>query len=78
MKTVTSENIGEILQHMYDSEIHLWLGWLWDGGIEYTLNPAQIIPNQTCSRNIAEALSVVVDDVLDNYPNSEFARWWKS
>lgn len=33
MPTVTSENIGEVLQRIYDSEINIRLGWYWDAGI---------------------------------------------
>ena len=35
MRKIKSKHIGEILQQIYDSEIHLRIGWLWDGGVDF-------------------------------------------
>ena len=77
---------GEILQRIYDSEIHLRLGWLWDGGLDYTIgtdspdlwgtmNKRKIV--HTGAEDIADGISVMADDIALLYPFSPFAKWWR-
>ena len=35
MNFIKKEQVGEILQAIYDSEIHLKIEWMWDGGFNY-------------------------------------------
>jgi hypothetical protein len=76
--------IGEILQHIYDSEIHLRMGWLWDGGFEFSYgvsamslwagNTSPIL--RTEERDIEKAIYEMADIVAQNYEGSTFAKWW--
>ena len=85
MKEVTTKNIGEILQKIYDSEIHLRIGWLWDGGFDYSIgttsnniwgmkNNKEIYP--TFKANIVKAIKEMVDHIVKEYPNSSFTKWF--
>lgn len=77
-------NVGEILQKIYDSEINLSLGWLWDGGIDYavgqelsSIKVAEIRLSNVISGDISLAILQIADDVCREYPGSMFAKWWK-
>ena len=80
MKVVTKKNLTEILQAIYDSEINLVIGWLWDGGFDYMIHNAPTsIPSgeeilSTNERDLVKALNVIVKDVLKKYPKSTFAK----
>lgn len=76
---VTRENVGEVLQRLYDSEIHLWLGWFWDGGVEYALSPRRgdgAAWEHTGGRDIVAAVQQIANAAVGRYPDSEFARWF--
>lgn len=80
---VTKENIGEILQHIYDSEIHLKLGWLWDAGVDYSFEPFWNDEHtkkeqHTGEGDLIKAFNWIVKDILEQYPNSSFSKWWKN
>jgi uncharacterized phage protein (TIGR01671 family) len=76
----------EILQHLYDSEIHLRIGWMWDGGVDYSFgttsndlwdskyNKAKI--HYTGKTNIADAVREIADHAAKAYPKSTFAKWY--
>ena len=36
MYKIKIEQVGSLLQAIYDSEKHLTLEWMWDGGFEYS------------------------------------------
>lgn len=86
MKKVTTKNTGEILQKIYDSEIHLRIGWLWDGGVDYSIgstsndiwnpkfNKANI--KYTNESNMIKALNIIVKDIIKQYPKSTFVKWF--
>jgi len=80
------ENTGEILQRLYDSEIHLRIGWMWDGGLEYSVgstsndiwdsnfNKAEIV--YTGKANLADGIEEMANAIAAEYPKSAFAEWW--
>jgi hypothetical protein len=79
---VTKENLAEVLQHLYDSEIDVHIGWLWDGGVDYSLenspNSLLVTPEtikSTGERNIVKAVQIIVDDVIEKFPKSGFVKW---
>ena len=86
MRTITQKDIGEILQHVYDSEINIRIGWLWDGGVDYSvgttssdiwdsqLNTVKI--HYTCLDRIASAIGEICTDLIITYPESDFAKWF--
>jgi len=79
-------NIEEILQKIYNSEIHVRMGWLWDGGFEYSIgstsndlwnlkfNTAKIVC--TGEDNISDGVKIMANDIAIEYPESTFAEWW--
>lgn len=86
MKKIKSEQIGEILQRIYDSEIHLRLGWFWDGGVDYGLGSISFDVwddvnrqniEQTGRDRLTDAMEDIVTDLIKRYPNSTFTKWAK-
>ena len=81
-------NVGEILQRIYDSELHLRIGWMWDGGLDYCIgstsndlrdsnwNKCEIVC--TGNTNIQEAIINLAKKIANDYPESEFAKWFTS
>ena len=73
--------VGEILQKIYDSEIHIAFGWMWDGGVDYTigkdlsyLHDGKV--DSTEITNIEEAICQIAEETAKEYPGSTFAKWW--
>jgi len=78
-----SLSVGEILQHIYDSEIHLKIDWMWDGGFDYSIgstcdNYIQGNTTSTGETNIEKGVEVMAKDIAKQYPKSTFAKWWSS
>jgi hypothetical protein len=69
----------EILQRLYNSEINARIEWVWDGGVEWSLGD-EYRGWKATGREAAIALAAVAlaKAAAQNYPKSEFARWWKS
>jgi hypothetical protein len=57
------------LQKMYDSEINVEIGWLWDGGIDVTLGTDEVLGNV---QTIAEVLPWLQEAIAKNYPDSRY------
>lgn len=79
--------IGEVLQRIYDSEINLHLAWMWDGGLEYTLE--HVVYPFECKYDLKQvhdtgedrfdvAFGYLVEDILKQYPNSTFSKWFNN
>uniref|UniRef100_A0A6M3K6N7 Uncharacterized protein n=1 Tax=viral metagenome TaxID=1070528 RepID=A0A6M3K6N7_9ZZZZ len=81
-------NVGEILQQIYDSEIHLRIGWMWDGGLDYCIgstsndlwdsnwNKCEIV--RTGNTNIQEEIIKLAEKLASDYPESGFGKWYNS
>lgn len=83
---IKTEQIGEILQRVYDSEIHLRIGWLWDGGVDFGLGSISFDVWDDVNRQniestgkdkIEDAMVEIVEDIIERYPNSTFTKWAK-
>lgn len=77
---ITKDNIGEILQRIYDSEIHLWIGWFWDAGLDYSFDPFAKPESfqHTGDTDLVTGFKWVIQDILEQYPKSSFSQWWLS
>lgn len=71
----------EVLQKIYDSEIHFSLGWMWDGGVDYSigrdltyLHDGEV--ESTGATNIEEAIYRIAPEIAKEYPDSTFSKWW--
>jgi len=79
-------DMATILQKIYDSEIHIRFGWLWDGGFDYAIGSYsndlwdpkfnRIPLVHTGETDITVAIKAMADDIAKEYPNSTFAEWW--
>jgi hypothetical protein len=56
------------LQKMYDSEIHVDIGWIWDGGIEVSIGGNVSGNVQT----VAEVLPWLQEAIAKHYPDSKY------
>lgn len=79
-KTLDKELVGEVLQRIYDSELHLSIGWMWDGGIDYRIGcdlhylKGDVV--STDNPSVSEAVQIMANDISEKYPDSVFAKWW--
>ena len=77
------KDIGEILRRIYKSEINIRIGWMYDGGLDYSIgtsynmwfdNPSKIIC--TGNINIEEAIFEMACVIAKEFPKSEFTKWF--
>ena len=57
------------LQKMYDSEIHVDIGWLWDGGIDVSIGNDEFTGNV---QTVAEVLPWLQEAIAKHYPESKY------
>ena len=74
--------VGRILEEIYKSEIHLSIGWMWDGGVDYKIGAdlgyidGEI--RSTGTDNFEDAMREISGEVVKCYPESNFAKWWNA
>ena len=61
--------LEEELQKIYDSEIHVDIGWLWDGGIDVRLGDDEITGHV---ETVAEVLPWLQEAIARHYPSSKY------
>jgi hypothetical protein len=61
--------LQEELQKMYDSEIHVAIGWLWDGAIDVSIGNDAITGNV---KTVAEVLPWLQAAIAEHYPESKY------
>jgi hypothetical protein len=57
------------LQKMYDSEFHVDIGWLWDGGIDVSIGDDEVTGNV---KTVAEVLPWLQQAIATHSPNSQY------
>jgi hypothetical protein len=63
------DGLEKELQRIYDSEIHLEIGWLWDGGIDIKLGSGEVAGHV---QTVAEILPWIQAAVAKHFPNSKY------
>jgi len=85
MEKIKYKHIGKILQQIYDSEIHLRIGWMWDGGVDFLEGTKTMsvwegledcIMRGTGEVDMRKAMEKIVKHLIAVYPKSEFAKWF--
>jgi hypothetical protein len=69
----------EILQALFDSEIHASVGWCWDGGVDWALHDGRGQPlngRSGCAETVAEACVALARAAVREFPQSDFAARW--
>jgi hypothetical protein len=61
--------LEEELQKMYDSAIHVNIGWLWDGGIDVSIGNDEFKGNV---ETVAEVLPWLQAAIAKHYPDSRY------
>lgn len=74
---IKKENVGQILQDIYESEINMDIGWLWDGGVDASIPYGEKDIIEVHGNTIVEALTRLVDEIMSKFPKSEFAKKYK-
>ncbi len=65
----------EELQKIYDSEINVQIGWLWDGGIDVALgNELSGFVGKTTVRKTDEIIPWLQAAICEHYPESVYAK----
>jgi hypothetical protein len=62
-------SLEQQLQKMYDSEIHVDIGWLWDGGIDVSIGNDEVTANVG---TVAEVLPWLQQAIAKHYPDSKY------
>ena len=53
----------------YDSEIHVDIGWLWDGGIDVSIGNGEFTGNV---QTVAEVLPWLQETIAKHFPDSKY------
>ena len=61
--------LEEELQKIYDSEIHVGIGWLWHGGIDVSIGNGEFTGNV---QTVAEVLPWLQETIAKHYPESKY------
>jgi hypothetical protein len=70
---------AEILQRLYDSELNLRLGWIWDAGVAWQLGDKRNGWKATGTEaTVALAAVALAKAAAQHYPESEFTKWWRA
>lgn len=83
MKRFKKEEVGEVLQRLYDSEINIYLDCFYDQGFDVKFPskllsfPTFVLPNDIDSRKIEDVVSVLAMGATITYPKSKFTKWYK-
>jgi len=80
------EQVGEVIERLYDSEINAEINWFWDTGFSVAIGDSingrvvfsPITPEhiKINSHSIADAISVLAWQARQIYPDSEFSKWY--
>jgi hypothetical protein len=62
-------NAGKRTPEKYDSEIHVDIGWLWDGGINLSIGNNEVTGNV---RTVAEVLPWLQAAIAKHFPTSKY------
>jgi hypothetical protein len=62
-------SLEEELQKMYDSEIHVDIGWLWDGGIDVSIGNDEVKGHV---ETVAQVLPWLQDAIAKHYQESKY------
>lgn len=68
--------IGDVIQRIYDSEIHAKIEWLWDGGFETGIGCLGTFEDVGNTYGIEQAVSDLAFRITQNQPDSGFGRWY--
>lgn len=66
--------VGEVLQHMYDSDTNETVLLIFAGGYFYSDSDGSRIPLHGTS--IEEAVTHLASHLSEKFPASKFATWW--
>lgn len=61
--------LEEELQKIYDSEIHVSIGWVWDGGIDMSIGNDDVSGNV---QTVAEVLPWLQQAIAKHFPESKY------
>ena len=92
IKKFNKEQIGEVLQQIYDAEINIGIDWFWNEGIDWkigdkvngfkTVNEIGISDVDNIGTDIQDwtkienSISALAFAVYKAYPDSKFAEWY--
>lgn len=86
MTQFRKEQIGEVIERLYDSEINARIDWFWDAGFSIGIGDNMngwiafdpILPDgiKINRHDISQAITLLAWNVRHAYPESDFSRWY--
>src|SRR5262245_30069612 len=92
IKKFNKEQIGEVLQQIYDAQVNIGIDWFWDEGIDWKIGDKvngfktvnEMGMNDTVDMSnyihdwtkIENSISALAFAVYKTYPDSKFAEWY--
>lgn len=75
------EDLWQIIQKIYDSEINIATWWSWDWWFNYTLNPEFYLEKvkieiSTWQTDLLEWYKIMIKDIMEQFPKSKFTEWF--
>jgi len=81
------EQVGEVIERLYDSEINAQIDWFLDAGFSFGIGDAcngwSLFNRREAKNNenqnthdIAETISAIAYKARQTYPDSEFSKWY--
>jgi hypothetical protein len=64
------DSLERELQKMYDSEINVDIGWIWDGGIDVSIGREEAVTGKV--KTVAELLPWLQTAISQRYPGSKY------
>lgn len=74
-RIIDRTQVGEVLQHMYSSELNITLTLFSEQGYFYIANADKRLPLR--GTTIEEAVTHLAFRLAKEFPESKFAQWWE-
>jgi len=74
-RIIDRSQVGEVLQHIYSSELNIKLTLFSEGGYFYIDHHHKKTPLR--GTTVEEAVTHLASGLAQEYPLSDFAWWWK-
>ena len=71
--------VGDILQHIYDSEINIRIDWQWDAGVDWSITSGYdgcVCEARGTTDTVENAVRELANTACCIYPGSQFHNWY--
>lgn len=75
-RIIDRSRVGEVLQHLYENDLNIQISLISNGGYFYVDTGTKRTPLR--GTTIEEAVTYLATKTAEDFPQSDFARWWKN